>query len=115
MSWQRSLRELRNAGGHVQQVPDTDMLTVNGEFAASFIVVRSRETGAGSLRWNIRFDAGLRPSVTVAVRLDRINHGALDYFLLPMSDMTAPRIRLIAINSITSMRRSPFSYLATND
>ena len=63
--------------------PETDLLTINGEFRASIVIVRCQETGAGSLRWNIRFDMGLQPDITVAVRMDRPNREPLDYYLLP--------------------------------
>jgi hypothetical protein len=75
-------------------------LTVNDEFTASVVVVRCRTTSAGSLRWQIRFDVGLWPDITVAVRMDEPNQNALDYYLLPRIDMTAPRLRLAQDNGI---------------
>ena len=64
---------IRQAGGQVEQDPATDLLTVNGEFTASIVVVRCQTTAAGSLRWQIRFDVGLWPDITVAVRMDQPN------------------------------------------
>jgi DNA invertase Pin-like site-specific DNA recombinase len=89
------------AGGTVVQSPATDLLTINGEFTASIVVVRSRTTPAGSLRWLVRFDTGLWPDITVAVRMDRPNQQALDYYLLPRIDMTAPRVRLAENNGVS--------------
>ena len=43
---------IKSAGGRVEQHPATDLLTINGEFTASIVVVRCRETAAGSLRWH---------------------------------------------------------------
>jgi hypothetical protein len=60
--------------------------------------VRCRTTPAGSLRWQIRFDLGLWPDVTVAVRMDEPNQNALDYYILPRIDMTVPRLRLARDN-----------------
>ena len=91
---------IEQAGGSVRQDPATDLLTVNGEFTASVVVVRCRTTQAGSLRWQIRFDVGLWPDITVAVRMDELNQKALDYYLLPRLDMTAPRLRLAKDNGI---------------
>ena len=85
---------IEQTGGSVKQDPATDLLTVNDEFTASIVVVRCRTTPAGSLRWQIRFDVGLWPDITVAVRMDEPNQSALDYYLLPRIDMTAPRLRL---------------------
>jgi hypothetical protein len=60
---------IKQAGGSVKQDPATDLLIVNDEFTASIVVVRCRTTPAGSLRWQIRFDVGLWPDITVAVRM----------------------------------------------
>jgi DNA invertase Pin-like site-specific DNA recombinase len=92
---------IESAGGDVVQNPATDILTINGEFTASLIIVRCCATGAGSLRWNIRFDTGLSPDVTIAVRMDRQNRHALDYYLLPSLDMSAPRLRLAEHNGVS--------------
>ena len=68
----------------------TDLLTINREFTASIVIVRCQETGAGSLRWHVRFDTGLSPDITVAVRMDPENRIARDYYLLPRVDMALP-------------------------
>ena len=92
---------IEQAGGSVKQDPATDLLTINGEFTASIVVVRCQTTASGSLRWQIRFDVGLWPDITVAVRMDGPNQNALDYYLLPRIDMTAPRLRLAEDNGIS--------------
>jgi DNA invertase Pin-like site-specific DNA recombinase len=92
---------IHQTGGSVKQDPTTDLLTVNGEFTASVVVVRCRTTPAGSLRWQICFDVGLWPDITVAVRMDYPNQNALDYYLLPRIDMTVPRLRLAEDNGIS--------------
>jgi hypothetical protein len=88
-------------GGQVEQDPATDLLTINGEFTASIVVVRCQTTPAGALRWQIRFDVGLWPDITVVVRMDQPNREALDYYLLPRIDMTAPRLRLAEDNGVS--------------
>jgi hypothetical protein len=87
---------IEHAGGQVEQNPLTQVLTINGEFTASIAIVRCRETEAGSLRWHLRFDTGLAPDITIAVRMDPENMAPLDYYLLPRIDMSLPRIRLEA-------------------
>ena len=89
------------SGGKVERHPRTDLLTINGEFTASLVIVRCSETNAGSLRWNIRFDMSLKPDITIAVRMDRPNQRPLDYYLLPSLDMTLPRIRLAEHNGLS--------------
>lgn len=51
---------LRDAGGSVHRDPATDLLTVNGEFVASVVIARNRQTEAGHSRWRIRLDAAWR-------------------------------------------------------
>ena len=85
-------------GGMVRQDRDTDLLEVNDEFTASLCLVRSQETSAGTHRWHIRFDTGLRPDVTVAIRMNQMNAGILDYYLLPRFDMEATKLRLAEDN-----------------
>jgi hypothetical protein len=92
---------IEEVGGWVEQNPAIDLLTINGEFTASIVVVRCRTTPAGSLRWQIRFDTGLWPDITVAVRMDQLNREALDYYLLPRIDMTKPRLRLAEHNGVS--------------
>ncbi|KUJ85302.1 serine recombinase [Ruegeria marisrubri] len=89
------------SGGSVERHAKTDLLTINGEFTASLVIVRCSETSAGSLRWNIRFDMSLKPDITIAVRMDRPNQRPLDYYLLPSLDMTLPRIRLAEHNGLS--------------
>jgi hypothetical protein len=92
---------IQRAGGQVAQDPATDILTINGEFTASIVIVRCRETGAGSLRWHVRFDTGLSPDISVAVRMDRQNREPLDYYLLPRLDMSGPSLRLAENNGVS--------------
>ena len=89
------------AGGSVQRHPATDLLLVNEEFSVSIVIVRCAQTPAGSLRWHIRFDTGLAPAITVAVRMDEGNRARLDYYLLPSTDMFLPRLRLAERNGIS--------------
>jgi DNA invertase Pin-like site-specific DNA recombinase len=93
--------EIQQIGGHVEQDPATDLLTINGEFTASIVIARCRETVGGSLRWQIRLDTSLCPDVSVAVRMDRPNREPLDYYLLPWIDMTLPRLRLAEHNGVS--------------
>jgi DNA invertase Pin-like site-specific DNA recombinase len=81
--------------------PATDLLTVNGEFTVSIVLARCFTTVAGRLRWNIRLDAILRPDITIAVRMTASNDGILDYYLLPMAELTARRLRLAEENGLS--------------
>ncbi len=92
---------IEQAGGRVSQHPTGDLLTINEEFTASIVIVRCGETLAGSLRWRVRFDTGLSPDITVAVRMNRPNREALDYYLLPRFDMVGSRLRLAEHNGLS--------------
>jgi DNA invertase Pin-like site-specific DNA recombinase len=92
---------VEESGGSIAQDPATDLLTINDEFTASVTVVRCLATDAGSLRWQIRFDVGLWPDITVAVRMNQPNREPLDYYLLPRIDMTEPRLRLAEDNGVS--------------
>lgn len=85
---------IRQAGGEVEQDAKTDLLTINAEFNASIVLARCQVTGAGSLRWHIRLDAGLAPDITVAVRMAAGNAEVLDYYLLPRLDISLAKLKL---------------------
>jgi hypothetical protein len=68
-----TITRMRQLGGVVTIDTSTDLLNVNGEFTASVVIARCRQTEAGAFRWLIRLDAGLKPDITVAVRMDAIN------------------------------------------
>jgi hypothetical protein len=43
---------------------------------------------------------GLKPDITVAVRMDAANEKPLDYYLLPAIDMTWENLRLAEFNGV---------------
>ncbi|UGX94088.1 recombinase family protein [Bradyrhizobium barranii subsp. barranii] len=96
----RAVRGIEEIGGSIRQDTETDLLTVNDEFTASLCLVRSQETIAGSYRWKIRFDAGLRPDITVAIRMNQMNSGVLDYYLLPRFEMETDQVALTENNGL---------------
>ena len=87
-------------GGTVTADPGTNLLWINDEFTASVVVSRCEHTPAGSLRWLIRVDAGLRPDITVAVRMDPENRRIHDYYLLPAIELAASSVRLREENGV---------------
>lgn len=88
-------------GSRAVQDPTTDLIRVNGEFTTSVVLARCFETGAGSLRWRIRLDAGLVPDITIAVRMDELNERPRDYYLLPSIDMIMGQLRLAEQNGLS--------------
>jgi hypothetical protein len=94
------VRKLCEAGASVRQDPITDLYVVNDEFSMSLVVARCQATATGSMRWNLRFDASLRPDVSVAVRLEPDNQTVRDYYLFPGTDLFTTRLRLRQENGI---------------
>lgn len=94
------LTGLRGAGSFVVRASDTDLIRVNDEFSMSVVIARCVRTATDALRWQIRFDAGLQPDITVAVRMDSANEAPLDYYLFPHIDRTGDRMRLREENGL---------------
>lgn len=84
---QSVVRRVIAAGATVASSGDTDLLRINDEFSLSIVVVRCLETSTGSLRWKVRLDQGLRPDLTIAVRMDAGNTDIRDYYVLPWLDV----------------------------
>jgi DNA invertase Pin-like site-specific DNA recombinase len=79
---------------------ESQLLHVNEELRVSIVLCRHTMTGTGSSRWVIRLDGGLKPDITIAVRMDATNEGVRDYYLLPGIDMTWENLRVAEENGI---------------
>ncbi len=89
-------------GGEVQRDPKTDLLRVNQEFTVSIVISRCFQTLIGLNRWKIRLDTGLRPDISVAVRMDAENRAVRDYYLLPWIDLgSTPTLKLAEDNGLS--------------
>jgi DNA invertase Pin-like site-specific DNA recombinase len=94
------LQKLRQMGSSVSIDEKTDMITVNEEWTVSIVLCRYQQSEAGTARWVIRLDEGLKPDITIAVRMDETNTGIRDYYLLPALDMTWGKLRVSEENGI---------------
>jgi len=88
-------------GAPVSRVSADGLLTVHNEMSVSVLIARCRRTQAGSLRWNIRFDTGVAPDITVAIRMDARNEGPLDFYLFPRIDRASADVRLAEENGLS--------------
>ncbi|AWN35966.1 recombinase family protein [Methylobacterium radiodurans] len=94
-------RGIEDTGGAVGIDPTTDLLTVHGELTVSIVVVRCHSTRAGTLRWKLRLDTGLRPDLTIAVRLDADNQRPRDFYILPWIDVgSMETLRMAELNGL---------------
>ncbi len=105
--------QMTSLGGKVRRDPTTDLLHVNSEFSVSLVLARCHSLESGQCRWKVRFDTGLLPDLTVAVRLASNNRAPLDYFLLPRLDFSLQRINLGERNPVEleSYRFDSLDYL----
>jgi DNA invertase Pin-like site-specific DNA recombinase len=105
--------KIAEVGGEVTRDLATDLLKVNREFTVSLVLSRCQITAGGKNRWKVRFDAGLLPDITVAVRLNDRNDAPLDFYLLPRLDFGQAGIRLGDYNPIEfeSYRFDTLDYL----
>ena len=96
-----AINNIRAAGANVERDQHTDLLHINSEFTASLVIVRCQLTTAGSLRWKVRLDQGLRPDITIAARMEADNATVRDYYLLPWIDLgAAPNLKLAPYNHV---------------
>ncbi len=94
------LAKLRQMGSSVSIDEKTDLILVNEEWTVSIVLCRYQQSEAGTARWVIRLDEGLKPDITIAVRMDETNTGIRDYYLLPALDMTWGKLRMAEENGI---------------
>ena len=92
------MNRLDAAGASVTRDADSDLLLINGEFSASMVLSRCRQTPGGSLRWLINIEQRMAPDITILVRMDESNERASDYYLLPIMDIMTPRLLLCESN-----------------
>ncbi len=92
------MQRLNAVGATVTRDSTTDLLLINGEYSASMVLSRCRETPAGSLRWLIKIDEHVAPDITILVRMDSSNKQATDYFLFPIMDIDTPKLLLCEAN-----------------
>lgn len=87
-------------GASVRHDAVTHLLTLSDEFTVSLVIARCLQTATGSLRWKIRFDTGLRPDITVALRMNSSNCEVLDYYILPRLEFPVSSLRMAEDNGL---------------
>lgn len=95
----RTVEHIQQFGGRVTIDPTNDLLQVNEELLISLVLCRCQHSGSGANRWKVRFDLGLSPDVTIAVRMEPGEEVARDYYILPTLDVQQPKIRLSEANA----------------
>jgi DNA invertase Pin-like site-specific DNA recombinase len=94
------VRKVEAVGGALRVDEQTELLHLNHELRVSLVLCRYTETGTGLARWVIRLDAGVKPDITIAARMNASNEAVRDYYLLPAIDMTWENLRTAEQNGI---------------
>jgi DNA invertase Pin-like site-specific DNA recombinase len=95
-----TITKIEALGGTVRQEPKSELLFINEELKASAVICRCLQSDAGAYRWKIHLDSGLRPDITIAIRMDAANEKPFDYYLLPALDTENPKMRLAENNGL---------------
>jgi DNA invertase Pin-like site-specific DNA recombinase len=91
---------LGSVGASVSLDPASGLLLINGQYSASVFLSRCRQTSSGSLRWLLRLDLQVAPDITILARMDASNTRPVDYYLLPIMDIAAPKLLLCEENGL---------------
>jgi DNA invertase Pin-like site-specific DNA recombinase len=94
------IHRIQDLGGSVHREVASDMIVVNDEVKVSIVISRCFQTKAGRNRWKVRLDSGLKPDITIVVRMDEMNEKPLDYYILPALDVEDPQLRLADNNGL---------------
>jgi DNA invertase Pin-like site-specific DNA recombinase len=94
------IRRIEDLGAVASWDEETQLFHMNNELRVSIVLCRHWITTAGSSRWVIRLDEGLKPDITIAVRMAATNEDIRDYYLLPAIDMTWENLRIAEENGI---------------
>jgi len=107
----RSIENL--CGRQIPVDPESCLLELNYNLFISVVISRCFTTTAGTRRWKIRFDNGLHPDITVAVRMDTRNEAIQDYYILPALEFSHEQIKLLEDNAgfLDSFRTDSLDYL----
>jgi DNA invertase Pin-like site-specific DNA recombinase len=90
----RTIAAIEDLGGGIRRDAISDLLVLNDEVTVSIVISRCCTQPSGAHRWRVRFDAGLRPDITVVVRMDAANDAEHDYYILPTVDLNTDVLRL---------------------
>ncbi len=92
---------------------ETSLLELNHNLFLSIVISRCFLTPSGVRRWKIRFDTGLRPDITVAVRMDAANENIHDYYILPALEFGDNPLKLQDenVDLLDSFRTDTLDYL----
>jgi DNA invertase Pin-like site-specific DNA recombinase len=103
----------RLCGRRIPIDPESCLMELNCNLFVSIVISRCFTTPSGIRRWKIRFDSGLHPDITVAVRMDTRNEAIHDYYILPALEFSHGQLKLSENNVgfLDSFRTDTLDYL----
>ena len=103
----------RLCGRKIPVDPETSLLELNYNLLISIVITRCLTTQSGNRRWKIRFDTGLRPDITIAVRMDTQNDSINDFYILPALEFSDNNMSILENNTgfIDSFRTDTLDYV----
>jgi DNA invertase Pin-like site-specific DNA recombinase len=100
-------------GADIERNQTSKLIRINDEWDLSLIIARCIHISENRNQWWLRFEGGLRPDITVAVRMDHNNINVLDYFIIPHIDIYCPSLKIVNRNKlgIDAYRHDSLSFL----
>lgn len=91
----KTISEIQRVCGRTIAIDScTNLLELNHNLFMSIVISRCFISPSGIRRWKIRFDTGLHPDITVAVRMDSQNENIYDYYILPALEFGNNELKL---------------------
>lgn len=94
------IAQLEEGGTTVTRLTGNDRLRIDDDLLVSVVLCRHTTTPLGASRWLVRLDYGIRPDLTIAVRLEIGNRLPRDFYVFPSLDITSDRLRMGDANRI---------------
>lgn len=89
---------LDSVGATVTHTESSDTLLINGEYSATLVLSRCRQSHSGAMRWVVNLNRELIPDITILVRMNQQNDRPSDFYLLPIIDIASPKLLLCETN-----------------
>lgn len=95
---EETIAKLMDLGAKITLNGNGNLLTINEMFSVSIVICRCNTINETN-RWKVRFDNGLNPDITIAIRMNKSNEAVLDYYLLPFLDFKTSNLQILEQNA----------------
>lgn len=91
------IKEMELNGADIK-VLNNQLILVNSSLTISLIISRCIKKTIYSKQWMLRFDTGLNPDITVAIRMQPNNINILDYYIFPHFSFRSEILKISSYN-----------------